>query len=52
MSGMEFDTANDRMLELYRLSVQRIARAGSTVLITGESGTGKERMAGLLHYHS
>ena len=49
---MEFDTANDQMLELYRLSVKRIARADSTVLITGESGTGKERMAGLLHYHS
>lgn len=40
------------MQELYEISIQRIARANSTVLIQGESGTGKERMAGLLHHHS
>ena len=52
MAFPDLDTANQNMQELYRLSVQRIARANSTVLIQGESGTGKERLAGLLHYHS
>jgi two-component system nitrogen regulation response regulator NtrX len=52
MDSYDIDTANKRMRELYELSVQRIARANSTVLISGESGTGKERMANLLHHNS
>ncbi len=49
---MDLDTANRRMQELYRLSVERIACSEATVLIQGESGTGKERMARLLHHYS
>jgi len=52
MNIPDTDSANKQMQELYKLSVQRIARAHATVLIQGESGTGKERMANLLHYHS
>lgn len=52
MSSPEIDTVNSRMIELYRLSIERIAKANSTVLIQGESGTGKERLASLLHHHS
>jgi transcriptional regulator with GAF, ATPase, and Fis domain len=36
------------MQEVYRL-ITRLARQGSTVLITGESGTGKELVARALH---
>ncbi len=46
------ESENKKMQELYELSVQRIARSSTTVLISGESGTGKERMANLLQYHS
>jgi transcriptional regulator with PAS, ATPase and Fis domain len=49
---MDLETANRRMQELYRISVERIARSDATVLIQGESGTGKERMARLLHQYS
>lgn len=52
MTSDELETSSARMKELYRLSVERIAKANSTVLIQGESGTGKERLAGLLHRHS
>jgi len=49
MNLAELETRSKTMKELYEVSIQRIARADSTVLIFGESGTGKERMAGLLH---
>jgi two-component system response regulator AtoC len=39
------------MLQLFR-QVERVARFGSTVLITGESGTGKELVAHALHQAS
>jgi transcriptional regulator with GAF, ATPase, and Fis domain len=39
------------MQEVYRL-ITRVARQGSTVLITGESGTGKELVARALHASS
>jgi transcriptional regulator with PAS, ATPase and Fis domain len=39
------------MRQLVELA-RRVARVGSTVLITGESGTGKERVAGLVHQAS
>jgi two-component system, NtrC family, response regulator PilR len=40
-----------RMQEIFSI-VQRIARTGSTVLISGESGTGKELIARAIHYNS
>ena len=52
MTKAEIDTANVHMAALYKLSMERIARASSTVLISGESGTGKERMANVLHNYS
>jgi two-component system response regulator HydG len=39
------------MLEVERL-LRRVARIGSTVLVTGETGTGKEVAARFLHAHS
>lgn len=39
------------MLQLFR-QVERVARFGSTVLLTGESGTGKELVARALHLAS
>jgi DNA-binding NtrC family response regulator len=36
-------------IERLRAEVARVARTGSTVLITGESGTGKELVANALH---
>jgi transcriptional regulator with GAF, ATPase, and Fis domain len=39
------------MQEVYRL-ITRVARQGSTVLITGKSGTGKELVARALHANS
>jgi two-component system response regulator PilR (NtrC family) len=40
-----------KMQEIFSI-VQRIARTGSTVLISGESGTGKELIARAIHYNS
>ena len=40
-----------RMQEIFSI-VQRIAKTGSTVLISGESGTGKELIARAIHYNS
>ncbi len=40
-----------KMQEIFSI-IQRIAKAGSTVLISGESGTGKELIARAIHYNS
>ncbi|MFP5212518.1 MAG: sigma-54 interaction domain-containing protein, partial [Acidobacteriota bacterium] len=39
------------MQNLYRI-IRRVAKTGSTVLITGESGTGKELIANAVHFQS
>ncbi len=44
--------ASKSMQNLYELTITRIARSDSTVLIEGESGTGKELMAGMIHHFS
>ena len=42
---------SDVMREIFR-TVERIAKAEATVLVTGESGTGKELVARAIHEHS
>jgi DNA-binding NtrC family response regulator len=41
---------SSRMRDLFA-SIEKVARADTTVLLTGESGTGKELVARALHYH-
>jgi DNA-binding NtrC family response regulator len=42
--------SSPKMQELFA-SIEKIARADSTVLLAGESGTGKELVARALHFH-
>src|SRR5204863_2117478 len=39
-----------RMQELHA-TIEKVARADATVLVSGESGTGKELVARAIHYH-
>ncbi|MBL7032777.1 MAG: sigma-54-dependent Fis family transcriptional regulator [Candidatus Delongbacteria bacterium] len=48
----EYQVRSKSMQSLYELTITRIARSDSTVLIEGESGTGKELMAGMIHHFS
>jgi DNA-binding NtrC family response regulator len=48
----DYKVRSKSMQNLYELTITRIARSDSTVLIEGESGTGKELMAGMIHHFS
>lgn len=48
----EFVGNTERVLEIIRAIVNKVAPSSSTVLITGETGTGKELIADIVHKHS
>jgi len=48
----EYLSRNEETANVFRIAIERVAKAPSTVLITGESGTGKELLAKMIHRHS
>lgn len=46
------ESRNERMKQIYRMTIDRIAKSNAAVLIQGESGTGKELLARAIHDHS
>jgi DNA-binding NtrC family response regulator len=46
------ESHNERMKQIYRMTIDRIAKSNAAVLIQGESGTGKELLARAIHDYS
>jgi two-component system response regulator AtoC len=52
MEVQVLESRNQRMRQIYRLTIDRIAKSSAAVLIQGESGTGKELLARAIHDYS
>ena len=52
MEVQVMESRNERMRNIYRMTIDRIAKSNAAVLIQGESGTGKELLARAIHNNS
>ncbi len=52
MEVQVMESRNERMRNIYRMTIDHIAKSNAAVLIQGESGTGKELLARAIHDNS
>jgi DNA-binding NtrC family response regulator len=52
MEVQVLESRNERMRQIYRMTIDRVAKSSAAVLIQGESGTGKGLLAQAIHDHS
>ena len=52
MEVQVLESRNERMRQIYQMTIDRIAKSSAAVMIQGESGTGKELLARAIHDHS
>jgi len=52
MEVQVLESRNERMRQIYRMTIDRVAKSNAAVMIQGESGTGKGLLAQAIHDHS